>query len=309
MFNFIRSKVLLCQCQFSQLAPLYNLTIKQVNYKYDGLLVQRVLLALVVSLVAITNRAYGHDPIFSPGPHVLFKDGIEVHGNVTQAKAGKEKNTSYATELKYGLTGDWVAGVELPYQHFSNNEQSVSALGDTSVFTKYRFWRNDTLGRQETAALLAKVKLNTSSNELSTNSVDSIIGLTYGLESIKWYRWASIRQRFNGNINKGQLGNLQRGNKTLIDFVIGYRPQLNGYRDPDMVYMLELNTEFSQHSKVNNKLLENSGGRQAFISPGFMWTLRNMAIKGGVQLPIYHDLNGSQQKSDYRFKLSIEWHL
>ncbi|PCI63260.1 MAG: hypothetical protein COB35_01310 [Gammaproteobacteria bacterium] len=270
--------------------------------------VLKLLFGLVVYLVFM-SKVFAHDPIFSPGPHVLFKEGIEVHGNVFQAKSGDEKATEFATEFKYGLSGDWVAGVELPYQKRTISDQQFSAVGDISIFTKYRFWRNDTLGRQETAAILAKVKLDTSNNELNSNAVDSIIGLTYGVESIKWYRWASIRQRFNGNINKAQLGNFQRGDITLIDFVIGYRPKLNGYREPDMVYMLELNSEFSQRNKLNGTSLVNSGGKQAFVSPGFMWTLRNMAIKGGVQIPVYSNLNGHQQNSDYRFKLSIEWHL
>lgn len=282
--------------------------VKQVKDKNKGLFIRNVLMVFVsISLVSI--NVYAHDPIFSPGPHVLFKDGIEVHGNVFQTKAGSKKKTSYVTEFKYGLTGDWVAGVAIPYNQLSNVDQNFSSLGDVTLSTKYRFWRNDSLGRQETAAILAKVKLDTSNGKLSSNAVDSIMGLTYGLESIKWYRWASIRQRFNGNINTAPLGDLQRGNKTFVDFVIGYRPQLNAYREPDMVYMLELNTEFSQHNKRNNVSLVNTGGRQAFISPGFMWTLRNMAIKGGIQLPIYHDLNGEQANNNYRFKLSIEWHL
>ena len=37
-------------------------------------------------------------------------------------------------------------------------------------------------------------------------------------------------------------------------------------------------------------------------------TIRNWAIKGGVQLPLYHDLHGDQPEEDYRFKLAIELH-
>jgi len=281
---------------------------KQSYYKRINKQVLWLLFGLI-TYGGVTVQLFAHDPIFSPGPHVLFKEGIEVHANVSQAKTGDEKETEYATEIKYGLTGDWVIGAELPYHQLSASEKSSSAIGDVSIMTKYRFWRHDTLGRQETAAILINVKLDSSNNALSTNAVDSIIGLTYGLESITWYRWASIRQRFNGNINKAQLGDLQRGDKTFIDFVIGYRPKLNAYREPDMVYMLELNTEFSQHNKLNGTSLVNSGGKQAFVSPGFMWTLRNMAIKGGVQIPVYSHLNGNQQNSDYRVKLSIEWHL
>ncbi|HBY85471.1 MAG TPA: hypothetical protein DEO86_06315 [Colwellia sp.] len=256
----------------------------------------------------ITSSVLAHDPIFSLGPHVLFKEGIEVHGSVGQFKNGNEKESEQAFEFKYGLTGDWVAGIELPYKRVEDNNEKFSGVGDLALSTKYRFWRKDTLAEQESAAVLLKVKWNTSSQLVTPDAVDTLIGLTYGFESLKWYRWASVRYRDNGDIKQGS-NNLERGNKTFIDLVVGYRPVLNGYRDPDMVYMVELNGEYTQQNRFNGARVNNSGGSQWFISPGFMWTLRNMAIKGGIQLPIHSNLNGEQQKSDYRFKLSIEWHM
>jgi len=40
-----------------------------------------------------------------------------------------------------------------------------------------------------------------------------------------------------------------------------------------------------------------------------MWTLRNFAIKSGIQAPIISNLNGDQARSDYRARLEFEWHL
>jgi outer membrane putative beta-barrel porin/alpha-amylase len=274
--------------------------IKQVN---------SLTLGLIFISFSFVSSVAAHDPIFAPGPHVLYKGGIEVHGRFAQSEKGSDKKSEYVSEFKYGLTGDWVAGIELPYKNLDGGGNSLNGVDDVMLSTKYRFWRNDSLGKQETAAVLVKLKLDSSDSEVSNNAADSILGLTYGYESLKWYRWASIRHRFNDDINKQTLGNLQRGDKTLIDLVVGYRPKLNSYLEPDMVYMVELNSEFSQRSKINGMSLNDSGGKEFFISPGFMWTLRNMAIKGGVQLPVYADLNGVQSESDYRFKLSIEWHL
>jgi hypothetical protein len=256
----------------------------------------------------VVSKAMAHDPIFSLGPHVLFKEGIEVHGSVSQAKDGDEKETEQAVEFKYGLTGDWVAGIELPYKRVAANNEALSGIGDIALATKYRFWRKDTLAEQESAAFLLKVKLDTSNNEITPDTIDTLVGFTYGFESLKWYRWASVRHRFNGDSKQGS-NNIERGNRTFVDLVMGYRPTLNGYRDPDMVYMVELNGELTQGSRFNGSRVSDSGGSQWFISPGFMWTLRNMAIKAGIQVPVYADLHGEQQGSDYRFKLSIEWHL
>ena len=59
--------------------------------------------------LAIAGPAFAHDPIFGAGPHVLFKDGVEFHIGADQEKAGSERGTKVETQLKYGITGDWVA--------------------------------------------------------------------------------------------------------------------------------------------------------------------------------------------------------
>ena len=267
---------------------------------------------MLLFVILKSNVVVAHDPVFSVGPHVLFKGGVELHGNISQDKSGVDKETAQTFVMQYGITGDWVTGFELPYKQVDKNNEQLTGIGDVALSTKYRFWRKDSLAQQESAAFLLKVKLDSADNEVTPSAVDSMVGFAYGFESIHWYRWASVRYRFNGD---GTQHNnvLERGNKTFVDLVIGYRATLNGYREPDMVYMLELNSEFtqrnSQRNNINVKQVKNSGGEQWFLSPGFMWTLRNMAIKGGIQLPIYSNLNGEQQDNDYRFKLSIEWHL
>ena len=272
---------------------------------------KQICLTLLFVLIK-SNFAAAHDPVFSVGPHVLFKDGIELHGNISQNKSGDDKKTAQTFAMKYGITGDWVAGIDLPYKQIKENNEQLSGIGDIELSTKYRFWRKDSLAQQESVAFLLKIKLDSADNKVTPNAVDSLFSLAYGYESIHWYRWASVRYRFNGEVNQDNY-TLERGNKTFVDLVLGYRHTLNGYRDPDMVYMVELNGEFSQRNfqrdNMNNDQVNDSGGEAWFISPGFMWTLRNMAVKGGIQLPIYSNLNGAQQDSDYRFKLSIEWHL
>ncbi len=268
-------------------------------------------LALLATLsgIGISLPAAAHDPVFGLGPHVLFQGAYEVHLKAMRNKAGNESSNEGAVRLAYGLTGDWVAGVETPYQYHFDNGARNQGLGDTSVFTKYRFWRHDRLGLQESAAVLLKVKLNSGDNSLSpalgTGTTDTVLGLTYGYESLKWYRWAAVRYRFNGRTAAG----LKRGDKVLVDLVGGWRPTPPSYYKPDLVWMLELNGEFTQRADFNGASLANTGGNEWFVSPGLMWTYRNFAVKAGVQLPIASSLNGNQAKSDYRTKLELEWHL
>ena len=116
-------------------------------------------------------------------------------------EAGDETGQELVLELKYGITGDWVAGVELPYVFNEEGADKSDGPGDISVFTKYRFWRQDSLGLQQSAAVLLKVVTDSGDEDesppLGTGTTDAILGLTYGYEGRKWYRWASLRYLFN----------------------------------------------------------------------------------------------------------------
>ncbi len=243
-----------------------------------------------------------HDPIFGLGPHTLFKGGTEVHIGLDRNEAGNNKETISTLELAYGLTGNWTARIELPYE---DRDDVPNGVSDMSVATKYRFWRRDSLGVQESSTAFLKVKPDTASNNRGSGTTDSILGLAYGYESRKWYRWAAVRYRFNGETSD----NLDRGDKLLIDLVGGIRFKQSAYLEPDWVWMLELNGEKTSRSELSGNKIGDSGGTEWFLSPGLMWTLRNFAIKTGVQLPVASDLNGNQDESDYRARLEFEWHL
>jgi len=257
----------------------------------------------------ISSPAWAHDPIFGIGPHVVYKGGVEIAPEVHTSKKGDERGTELGLELTYGITGDWAASIEVPYAWKKEGSETASGTGDVSLFTKYRFWRRDTLGVQESAAVLLKVRTDTGDDDstppVGTGSTDTILGLSYGFESRKWYRWAALRYRRNGEND----ADLRLGDKILFDLVGGIRPKQTGYLEPDTVWLLELNGEYSERAELNNAELSNTGGTEWFLSPGIFWTYRYFAVKAGVQIPIASNLNGNQDESDYRAKLVLEWHL
>ncbi len=267
----------------------------------------RIMASLVLAL--FSPSSFAHDPVFGIGPHVLYKGGIETALETHLEKTDKEKKVEAGLELVYGMTGNWAAGIELPYIAKKDEFDSSNGLADIRLFSKYRFWRQDSLGLQKSAAVMIAFNLNngneTARPKLGNGANDMIGGLTYGYESIKWYHWASVRYRYNGENDAG----FHVGNKMLIDFVAGYRPTTPEYKKPDTVWLLELNTEINEKSEINGNSLPKSGGIESFLSPGIFWTLRNFAIKAGIQIPIYSDLSDAQEKSDFRAKASFEWHL
>ncbi|HHJ14845.1 MAG TPA: transporter [Gammaproteobacteria bacterium] len=272
----------------------------------------RIKAAFVAATLLATvpaGPARAHDPVFGIGPHVLYKGGVEVAPEVDVNKKHGERTADLALELTYGLTGDWAAGIDLPYRFKRNNSEKASGTGDASLFTKYRFWRHDTLGAQESAAVLARLKFPTGDEDktppVGSGSTDALLGLSYGYESRKWYRWASVRYRRNGENDD----RLRRGDKVLVDLVGGIRPTPTGYLQPDTVWLLELNGEYTQRTEYRGSSIPDTGGTELFLSPGIFWTLRNFAVKAGVQIPVASKLHGSQDNTDYRGRLILEWHL
>lgn len=253
-------------------------------------------------LVLGSGVALAHDPVFGLGPHTLFKDAVEVHVGVDRRESGSAGETDSSLELAYGLSGDWTVRLEAPYV---DREDGSNGIGDLAVATKYRFWRRDSLGLQESATLFLRLKPDTADKGRGSGTTDAMIGLTYGYESRKWYRWAALRYRANGETS----GGLARGDKLLLDLVGGVRFKPSGYLEPDWVWMLELNGERTARSRLDGGTLADSGGTEWFLSPGLMWTLRNFAVKTGVQFPLTSNLNGNQAESDYRARLELEWHL
>ncbi len=267
------------------------------------------LLANFLLLLLSGPRAFAHDPIFGIGPHVLFKGGLETSLHLDQASAGASKDSEVVLEIAYGITGDWSAGIELPYVFRDESTASSNGTSDIELFTKYRFWREDSLGVQESAAISLLVNVDNADEKvdppLGNGAVDSVIGITYGYESLKWYRWVSLRKLNPGRNSAG----FELGDKYLLDFAGGWRPKPPVYRDPDTVWLLELNAEFADRASLNGNDIADSGGTEWFLSPGIFWTSRNFAVKAGLQLPLTSDLNGSQEDSDYRFSSTFEWHL
>lgn len=135
--------------------------------------------------------ALAHDPIFGIGPHVLFKDGIEISLGAGKNRSGAETESEYNLELVYGITGDWAAGFKAPYTIKDDAGESASGLAEINLFTKYRFWRQDSLGLQRSTAIMIVINTNNSDETaqpaLGNGAVDVMAGITYGYEGLDGY--------------------------------------------------------------------------------------------------------------------------
>ncbi|MEN8135465.1 MAG: transporter [Thermodesulfobacteriota bacterium] len=260
--------------------------------------------------------SYAHEPLFGLGPHTIFKGGlgveVEIEGEKNSSVGEKEKEYALHSEIIYGITTDLSATLALPLvldkmAESGGIKESSSGSGDLEMRLKYRFWRHDQPGIQDAAAVIIGTKLPTGDDDtnprLGSGSTDFTFGLTAARESLVWYYFGDLRYRLNTKDDRAKSGD-----RFFADVAIGIRPWPTEYLKPDLVLLAELNWETWLRNEFNGTDVANTGGDRLFFSPSFFFTIRNWAIKGGVQLPLYHDLHGDQPEDDYRFKLAVELH-
>lgn len=254
---------------------------------------------VAVALACAAPAVWAHGPIFSFSPHTEYKGALEYHLGYQRTEVGGLASNDYTGEFKYGVTSNWTLGAELPYATGEHN-----GVGDFALKTKYRFWREATPGVLRSVTALGAIGFDTGAQAVGSGSTNYLAALAYGYESIKWYHWVSAGYRFN---TRGDNG-LRRGNRLFLNLVGGWRPGTPIYTEPDTVFIVELNTEITDRSRMNGVDLQNTGGTQLFVSPGMIWTYGHFNLRPGLQIPVYSALNGSQPATDFRFRVEAEMH-
>ena len=189
-----------------------------------------------------------HEPIFGLGPHVIFQGGVGVEVEFERSgfhsPEGEATEWGFHTEILYGVTEDFSLTLAVPAlvgsrDAFAGESFRSTGVGDISLRGKYRFWRRDRPGTQDSAAVLAGVKLPTARTSrtppLGSGSVDYLFGLAAARESRRYYAFADVRLR----VNTTGAGGRRRGRELAMDLAVGLRPWLSGYRQPDLVVLLE----------------------------------------------------------------------
>ncbi len=272
------------------------------------------LLVAAMAATAVANSAvHAHGPLFSPAPETIWKGGTEItlgfHTEIGTGAGEKEKAYEVFLEAEYGITADWEIGIEIPYAWKEENGGDADGIGDIVLDTKFQFWKRDLPLAQYKAAAFLKTKLPTGGSggqpRIGSGSTDVIAGLATGYESRRWYWFASGVYRVN---TEGESG-LEKGDKQFLNIVGGVRPVLSEYDEPDTVLMVELNWERAGRDDLSGTELADTPGWELFVSPVLWWTYGQIAIRGGVQIPIARALNGNQATSDYRARIEFVYHF
>lgn len=243
------------------------------------------------------SHAEAHEPLFGLGPHTLYQYGVGLESEVKVVEGGLSLNN----ELLYGVTPDLAVTLVAPWVR--RDDPGVSGFGDITLRSKWRFLRRDFPGGQDALALHFGMTLPTGGRG-GPGSTDLFGGISAARESRRWYYFADLRFRLNGEGNA-----VTRGNVFAYDVAWGLRPVRTRYEQPDLVMLVEANGKVVGRAERRGVPVADSGGHVLSISPGFLLSIRNWMFKGGLQVPVGWDLNGTQEAPEIETVFGVEFHF
>ncbi len=258
------------------------------------------------------------------GPQTLWKGGFgfgletEVIRREGPASGSEEEELALSAHIDYGLTEDVTLRFALPVVRNKTERALVpgvgqvsrdaTGVGDVLLRAKWRFFHRFDGPTQFHAALIGAVKLplanRASEPPLGSGSTDFVGGASISRDGLRYYLWASALARVNG-----EAFNRKRGNQYRYDAAVGVRPYIPDWRTLDLLLLLEFNGVTAEKDVVDGRERAGTGGTVLALSPGFWLTYRNWALKGGVKLPVLHDLGVLEPQLDYTAVLEVETHM
>ncbi len=262
----------------------------------------------IISIVPMSaSPSFAHAPVFMLAPEAPGKGAFDMHTSITHARQGEERHTEFEQEFTYGFTRGIAGGISIPLareEEFPSGQEQTSKTGieNPHLFGQFRFWDKDLPGKKYSSAIRLAATVPVGDKSMARDKPDLMAGAAYGMESLKWYYMADLRY-----LHHVEDDGSKPGDRIFADAAVGLRPELRGLEETDTVFFLEFNYMNELSSETGGVKNPDSGGNFFFISPEILISPSNrVMIRGGVQIPIYQDLNGKGERKDFTFKIVLE---
>lgn len=248
-----------------------------------------------------------HSPLFMLAPEAPGKGAFDLHTSITHGRQGDNRSTELEQEFTYGVTRDFAAGFSVPLVRDEQAAAGGTQTTDTGIdnphfFGQWRFWDKDVLGAKYSAAMRLAATIPVGDKIIAREKPDFMAGAAYGMESLKRYYLVDIRYLY-----RVDDGGSKPGDRFFADAAVGLRPRLGKLEETDTVLFMELNYMNEARAETGGAQNPDTGGNYISLSPEVLISPSNrLMIRGGVRIPIYQELNGTQQPKDFTFKLVIE---
>lgn len=233
----------------------------------------------------------------------------------------------YSAEVAYGVTDDFTLGLSLGWFEPINfrvaeSEEdadeveklhgSPDGITDLWLAGKYRVYR----GPQGHVSFLAGVKFPTGKDDAKldngekieaveqpgSGSYDFAIGIAYS-------RWLTERCTMDSNVQyifrTEGARDFTIGDRFDANVAIAY-PLMPIKKYPNCSVAGELNLRHLLKDEIRSDREKNSGGTTLFFAPGIRAGItRRLSASLSMPFPVWQDLNGKQQETDFKIILGI----
>ncbi len=196
-----------------------------------------------------------------------------------------------------------------------------SGLGDIALLARARVFQHHTLATTTTVALLAGIKTPTGSTtgrtdngayldahlQLGTGSTDGLFGVALSHARGRWSLSANMLGAVKG---QGEAGHqdFDYGDSLNYDLTLRYRvlPATIGAASQQIFLSCGLAGEVRGQDTEIGSVIDDSGGHVMFVQPGVQWNIGpRWSLEVSAQVPIHHDLTGTQLGDDLKLFGSI----
>ncbi|MEE9380713.1 MAG: transporter [Hyphomonadaceae bacterium] len=240
---------------------------------------------------------------------VVRQQIIYSHASDDQLGVHREVDTFKSVSVAgYGVTSKLAVFGVLPIVkrdiEIGPVSNSVSGLGDATLFARYQIYQKDGPGRTMRLAPFAGVVLPTGeTGRTGDGSTDVFGGLVLTAASTDWNFDTQIKYVANGKAN-----GLQRGNTISLDASFQYRVfpgKITANTEGFTFAVLEANITQSDRNQLAGLVDANSGGEIITLSPGLQYATRRWIAEAAIGLPIITNLNGTALAPDYSVRASV----
>jgi hypothetical protein len=208
--------------------------------------------------------------------------------------------TMLPVEVLYGVTEELTVTAVLPFA----TPAEGGDLGDVGLRAKWRFATRFSPGQADALAVLGGVVFPRNSVEGARKGGPvTMLGLATGRESRRWYYFAGVR-----GLARLSDGGFDPGDRVALNIAWGIRPRRTEYRAPDLVLLVEANGVAEGRTRLDDVEVATSGGRRLSVAPAFLFSIRNVMLKAGVDIPVWEDFNDPTRSADTKLIAAIEVH-
>jgi hypothetical protein len=247
------------------------------------------------------------------------RDKVKPAGEPDTHDELRTVNRNVVASLDYSWNENWGTSVQIPWvdrfhEHVFNDtttgpeheEWNFQKIGDARAVARYQF-----VGlpdHNHAAGVQFGLKLPTGATDIrnsegeraertlqpGTGTTDLILGVYYNARFTdsrsSWFAQATLLAPLNSDED------FRPGRQLALNTGMNY-PFSN-----NLSGLLQLNVSLKGRDSGTQAEPEDSGSRQAFVSPGLSFAVnRNTRLYGFVQLPIYQYVNGTQLTADRAF--------